>query len=393
MEFRDVKSNYEMIIKDNIKHGDTALGEKEIGNKLSDFDILQILGAGEFGSVVKVKSKKNLRIYAMKKYDLSTIEKDYLKYYENESLFMAKLDHPNICKIYNTFKEGNIIYMIMEYMDNGNLYTFIEANKKLNKRISEEKLWNIFIQCIKGLVYIHSLGLIHRDIKPTNLLLNNKGEVKIIDFNVSSLLNIQKANHFTKDFQKQEEIINQMTQVGSGEFMAPEMKNVENNNIFYDCKTDVFSMGKTFCCLAFYTIVLPDDPYNDIYSKELIDVIIAMTKEVQKRPTSSQMYDIIMKTYSEKYIHISGLMSCINCFSLYNSFKNYFLEKGDDIGPLNIISRQLNLIIKNLDTKNPQQKSLNNLLIEFRELLYKNGIKKNKDKNNEIEPIFIISFL
>ena len=95
--------------------------------------------------------------------------------------------------------EGNNIYMIMEFMDNGDLFNFLNANLKLGKKIKEEKLWNIFEQCLKGLVYIHSKGLIHRDIKPANLLINNEGQVKLSDFNVSALTNIEKARNFTKD--------------------------------------------------------------------------------------------------------------------------------------------------------------------------------------------------
>ena len=95
----------------------------------------------------------------------------------------------------------------MEFMDNGDLYTFINANMKLGKRISEDKLWNIFEQCLKVLVYIHSKGIIHRDIKPANLLLNNEGQVKLSYFNVSALENRAKVNNFTRDNEKKEQII------------------------------------------------------------------------------------------------------------------------------------------------------------------------------------------
>ena len=99
---------------------DKKVEEEDIGSHLSDFEILQVLGEGSFGFVAKVKSKKNLKIYAMKKSDLSLInDQDLIKYYENESLFMKNLDHPNVCKLYTSFKEGDIVYMIMEFMDNG----------------------------------------------------------------------------------------------------------------------------------------------------------------------------------------------------------------------------------------------------------------------------------
>ncbi len=344
------------IVQSMIKNTDNK-DNNEIGNKLSDFEILQVLGEGAFGFVAKVKSKKNLKIYAMKKYNLALIEdNEYRKYYENECIFMKQLDHPNVCKLYNTFKDGDIIYMIMEFMDNGDLFTFINANMKLGKRIKEDKLWNIFEQCLKGLVYIHSVGLIHRDIKPANLLLNNEGQVKLSDFNVSALENQIKANNFTKDTQKKEEIINQMTQVGSGNFQAPEVQDSA-----YDYKIDVYSMGITFCSLAFYTVEIPPNPYGDIYSRELIDIILQMiTPDKRRRPSSIKIYNNFIKVYVEKYLHSTGLKSVINCITLYDSFVNFFRNEGDNIGPLNKISKQFNLIIKSLIQRNEMQ-NLNNL--------------------------------
>ena len=117
----------------------------DIGNKLEDFEILQIIGKGTYGFVAKVKSKLNLRIYALKKYNSEYLNKpDALKYVVNESIFMKQLNNENVVKLYNNFKDKSGLYMVMEYMDGGDLYTFLNAYMNLNLRIEEEKLWNIF---------------------------------------------------------------------------------------------------------------------------------------------------------------------------------------------------------------------------------------------------------
>ena len=401
MNFNVIESeNHINLLEESLNYRRSIIDDIDIGNHLSDFEILQILSENDFGFVAKVKSKKNLKIYAMKTYDLSKIEDpDILKYYKNERFIMKELKHPNVCRLYTSFKENNIIYMIMEFMDNGNLYTFLIENMNLHKKIKEEKLWNIFEQCLKGLVYIHSKGIIHRDIKPSNFLFNNEGQVKLSDFNVSVLSSYEKAKNFTKDIEKVEELINHMTKVGSGNFQAPEIKNLEYNE-----KIDVYSMGITFCSLAFYKDELPSkDKY---YSKELIKIIKRMIEpNINRRPSAIIIYNDFIRTYVEKYIPFTGLISCINCLTLYDSFTDYFLENGYKISPLNEISFQMNKIIKSLSLKkpninlynsivnNPDQKSLNYLLFELRELLYKNGIKKDQNGNKEIEPISLINFL
>ena len=373
----------------------------DIGEKLSDFEILQVLGEGGFGFVAKVKSKKNLKIYALKKIDLSKIKDlDYLKYYENEPILMKILNHPNVCKLYSSFRENTSIYLIMEFMNNGDLFTFLNTNQKLGKNINEEKLWNIFEQCLKGLVYIHSKGLIHRDIKPGNILINNEFQVKLTDFNTATFINKEKAMEFL-NVQNLQNFINDGAQIGDKNFQAPEVINIEEEeNNYYDDKIDVYSMGKTFCCLAFYQIEFPPNAYN-IYSKELIDIIKRMLDPNRyTRPNSSQLYNYFIKEYVEKYIYISGLKSCINCLSLYSSLNNYFLTNGENIGPLNEISVQLNKIIQDLNLKNKNlyeynlhNKSYNYLLYELRDLFYKNGLMKIGNGNNEIKPISIINFL
>ena len=387
--------NDEEMFQNSIKK--IQINNIDIGEKLSDFEILQVLGEGAFGFVAKVKSKKNLKIYALKKIDFLKIEDlDYLKYYENEGILMKILNHPNICKLYSSFKENYSIYLIMEYMNNGNLYTFLTSNSKIRKNINEEKLWNIFEQCLKGLVYIHSKGLIHRDIKLENILINNEGQVKLTDFNTATFINKEKAMKFL-NVQNLQNFINGGTQIGNETFQAPEVINIEKEENNYDDKIDVYSMGKTFCCLAFYQLEFPPNAY-DLYSKELIDIIKRMLDPNRNtRPNSSQLYNYFINEYVEKYIYISGLKSCINCLSLYSSLNNYFLTNGENINEisvqLNKIIQALNLKNKNLYEYNPHNKSYNYLLYELRDLLYKNGLKKIGNGNNEIKPISIINFL
>ena len=179
----------------------------EIGNKLEDFEILQVLGEGAYGFVAKVQSKLNFGIYALKKYILSSVSDDEKKYILNERIFMKKLDHENVVKLYCDFQEKDNLYLVMEYMDGGDLYTFIDANRSLEMSIDEEKLWNIYEQCLRGLVYLHRMGLIHRDIKPANLLMNSKGEIKYTDFNVSAIINSDRAREFTKNKNEEEHLI------------------------------------------------------------------------------------------------------------------------------------------------------------------------------------------
>ena len=248
----------------------------DIGNKLSDFEILQILGKGAYGFVAKVKSKLNLRIYALKKYDSEYLTKpEAKKYVINESIFMKQLNNENVVRLYNNFKDKDDLYLVMEYMDGGDLYTFLDAHMNLNLRINEEKLWDIFGQCLRGLVYLHQKGLLHRDIKPANILMNSKGEVKYSDFNVSAIINSDKARDFIKEKNKEENLLNNMTVVGSGDYTAPEILQKWS----YSEKIDLWSVGvilfnMTTGCQPFSTDGEDKDIDNEVLEKDIqFDVI------------------------------------------------------------------------------------------------------------------------
>lgn len=131
--------------------------DETIGDKLEDFERLQLLGQGGFGSVYKVLSLVNKKIYAMKELNLAEDEntlndistEDKKDYFTSEIEILKELNHPNIVKYYKTLERKQKLYIIMEYFDNGDLETYINAKKEKNN-IMKEDIWNFFINVFLG---------------------------------------------------------------------------------------------------------------------------------------------------------------------------------------------------------------------------------------------------
>ena len=341
-----------------------------IGETLNDFIILEILHKGKYGYVAKVKSKKNNKIYAMKKYKYRNNELNK-QLYRNEEILLKKLNNENICKcyFYLPFEEkDDSLYLIMEYMDNRSLFDLICSKIKENKNIEIYKLYNIFLQCLKALEYIHSLGLIHRDIKPIHFALDSYGHVKLIDFKVACFLNKEQAAKFTNDKREIKDLIDRNEiSYGAGDFMAPEI------NEDYDNKIDVYSLGITFCCLIFFNTSIDESKINED-NKDLYEIIKKMIKKDKtKRSSVSEILEDLKEKYINKYTYFTGIKSTLNCLG---SFEN-----------INDILSQF------IFNKSNETKKWELFLYETREILSNNLIKKYKKNTKEIEPIYVIYFL
>ena len=192
---------------------------------LNDFEFRENLGKGSFGSVCVVKRKKDQKIYAMKRVTLMNLGEKEKQNSFNEVRLLASFSHPNIIRYKEAFfdEKSSTLNIVMEYADDGDLSTKIKNNLKRHVQFDENTIWNILIQILEGINYLHKSKIIHRDLKSANIFLNKKGIVKIGDLNVSIIAKKNLA----------------VTQTGTPYYAAPEVWEKES----YNNKCDIWSIG------------------------------------------------------------------------------------------------------------------------------------------------------
>ena len=363
--------------------------DNEMGDKLEDFEIQQILGKGSYGFVAKVRSTRNNKIYAMKQIDLSKVgSQKEIELCKREVEVLQRLNHVNINKYYKSFNKNNCLYIIMEFMDNGDLSGFIKAHEKFNKPVREVEVWNILLQSMTALAYIHSQNVIHRDIKPGNLFMTNDKTIKIGDFGVAA-----KKGNMTN-------VANPQftgTVVGSPMFMSPEMIREEE----YDMNTDIYSMGIAMYELCFFQspkkaginmqgqVVFKDVPLTknqNIYSNRLLNILQSMiVEDKSKRKSSAELCQIIRNEYTQTFLKTSSLSAVTRCLYSLARFPKFIFEKykvNKDTQPITYgFLEAIKLIMNNV----------HNQFNQFKEVLAIHNPKLNSD--NEIDPVYIVAFL
>ena len=395
MEIDIIEQNNEEPLM-GYKFPDFINKDNDIGSKSDDFEVLQVLGHGGFSQVLKVKSKKNFGIYAMKKIDKEKIIKKYKdkKYYFNEKVIIEQLSHPYVIKCYKTFEESNYLYFILEFMNNGDLLSYNDGNIKFHVLIPEGKLWDIFYKCLSGLNYLHEKGIIHLDIKLKNIFLDDDFNVKIGDFNVSTVINENYAKKYSENTDEIDDLINKNTNVGTDYYKAPEV-NYRNN---YDQKSDIYSMGVSFFILCFGckpTSFRNNNENANYYSKDIKDFILKMLKyNPDERPTSKEAMLIAREYFIKTYLKNTSLEASFNCFNNFPNFNKFFTdnETANEIFESKKEITQLCISII-LSIKNKDDKQIKSDLYDLRKLLIKEGLKIKSD-NIEVDPNkFIMYFI
>ena len=346
-----------------------------IGKSVDDFEIIETISEKNRNAIYKVRPKLNSQIYCMKKINLKDAEAlGITNYIEREVPFLKLLKHENIAKYETNFTENNCLYIISEYVNNGSLLNLIQLKKDKNIQISEEKLSFIFLQCLEVLSYLHSCGIIFREFKPELILIDRKNIIKIGNFKYSAIFDNKLANNKFGNINNNL-LNNNFEIVKIGDFQAPEMQ--KGNH--YDYKVDVFSMGVTFCSLAYSEVKLPNN--RGQYSQDLYDLISKMLIENPSiRPSSTELYRQMKDIYISKHFNKSALFSFLRCLLSFPNTNEDFLKKFKETIKIdqNPILECISQLFVNI---NNSKKDKNGIGKEVKESLY-NLYKLLKKKGN-----------
>ncbi|MCQ2819913.1 MAG: serine/threonine-protein kinase [archaeon] len=156
-------------------------------NYFNQYKIIKEIKKGGYGQVFLAQNTLTKNEVAIKKTDVRYFSSDELYNISRESIYLNTLIHPNIIKTYGSFTYDNAVYTVMEYCEGGELSQLILDNKQ----IPEEDLKNYFTQIYNAVKFIHSQNVIHRDLKPNNLLFldKEKTHLVLIDFGISGVSN------------------------------------------------------------------------------------------------------------------------------------------------------------------------------------------------------------
>jgi len=227
------------------------------GQRLGDYEVLGVLGAGGMGKVYKVRNVISDRVEAMKILLGNLVgQKELAERFQREIKLLASLDHPNIAALRTALTLDNQLVMLMEYVDGATLSSRLESGP-----IPVPDAVNYAGQLLSALSYAHKLNVIHRDVKPGNMMLTRDGIVKLMDFGIARPNN-EVGLTITG------------TTLGSLNYMSPEQVRGEP----VDARSDLYSFG-----VSLYEMVTGRLPFrgNSNYS-----VMSAHLQETPAPPVS-----------------------------------------------------------------------------------------------------------
>jgi len=284
--------------------------------QLGDFELKKKLGKGGMGEVYLARQISLDRMVALKTLSKELAKKtDFVARFEREARSMAKIDHPNVVKIYAVDSFKGIHFAAIEYIDGKSVQNWLDHLG----RFSISDAVHIAIVCAEALKHAHAENMVHRDIKPDNILITKKGIVKVADFGLAKAMDEDVS----------------MTQSGTGLgtplYMAPEQA---RNAKHVDQRTDIYALGATF-----YHLLTGKLPFTGNTALELI-----MAKEKGTyphartvRPEISERLELILdkmmaKDPNHRYKSCDEVIKDLVPLGLHGETLS-FIEGAEPVGP------------------------------------------------------------
>jgi len=244
------------------------------GQKINDrYEILKILGEGGMANVYLAQDTILERKVAVKvlRGDLASDEK-FVRRFQREALAASSLNHPNVVQMYDVGEDDGNFYIVMEYIEGRTLKQLIKKRGKL----TFSEVVDIMLQLTEGMSHAHDAYIIHRDIKPQNVLILDNGLVKITDFGIAMALNSSQLTQTN-------------SVMGSVHYLPPEQASGKGSTI----KSDVYSLG-----ILMYELLTGKLPFKgenavEIALKHMKDPLPSLRREIDDLPQSIE--NIIIK--------------------------------------------------------------------------------------------------
>lgn len=241
--------------------------------KSKDYTVIRHIGQGGTGKTVLVKDETINETFVCKKYSTCYPGHQSLYYdnFVNEIKLLYKINHPNIVRVfsYYLYPEHTTGYILMEYIDGVDIEQYIST--------SPDKINDVFIQVVNGFKYLEEQNILHRDIRPSNILVSNDGVIKIIDFGFGK--NIQQSVDYKKSI-----TLNWF-------YSLPD----DFNMSIYDFRTEVYFTGKLF-----EKIINDNNLYQTFKYKEVLDKMIITNYETR----IDSFYEVTRGIISENAIYV-----------------------------------------------------------------------------------------
>ena len=206
------------------------MSESQEPRRIGRYDIERVLGEGAMGVVYEGNDTRLHRKVAIKTILKSALDSDSAREYSmrfaREAQAVARLNHPNIVQVFDFAEEGELAYIVMEFVKGRELKSFFEAKE----RFELKEVVHVMGELCEALHFAHEAGIIHRDIKPANVMIDSQGRVKLTDFGVAHITDLERT-------------VSERTQagavIGTPAFMSPEQ--IQGGVL--DRRTDIFSAG------------------------------------------------------------------------------------------------------------------------------------------------------
>ena len=282
---------------------------KLLGNR---YELLEKIGEGGMAEVYKARCKILNRIVAIKVLKNEFIEdEEFLMKFKNEAQAAASLNHPNIVNVYDVGQEDNVSYIVMEYIEGENLKDLIKKEGKM----PEKRALKIIKQIAMALSEAHSKKIIHRDIKPHNIMVTKDNLVKVADFGIA-----KAATSST--------ITTVGDAIGSVHYFSPE----QARGGYMDERSDIYSLGIVLYELLFGTLPFNGDTPVNIALKHLhsrVEIPKEMEGEISEG-TKALILKMTQRSLDKRYLDVLSIVMDINNIEKdrpINNFQNNEEEK------------------------------------------------------------------